>query len=917
MRLFGRERELATMLGFLDDVRTGRGGVLALCGQAGVGKSRLLQEITDRYGAGLRLVTVTGVEFEAALPYSGLQRLCEPLFGEIDGLSAAHAQALRRAFGQADANPAEADDSGLLLAVSVLALLSQAAAKAPVMWVVDDVAWIDEASRAVLTFLSRRIAAVPAGLVVIARDDEVLSPFGGVLLTVDGLPDAPARDLLMAAVARPLDPQVRDRIVAEARGNPLALLELPHSIAVTELAGGYSCPAEQSLPETVEAEFRRRLDELPVASSQLVMLSAADPTGDPALLWQAAVRLGIPAVAGTAAEATGLITFGTRVLFRHPLARSAAYHRDTAETRRAAHRALAAVTDPVRDPDRRAWHLALAATGPDELVAAELSRGASRARARGGAGAGAAFLEQAAYLTPDPRRRTSRLLEAAAAKRAAGAPTDAAALLAEAALGPRESRQVALTQALHARLAFDLRRDPDAMMMLLTAAEQAAPVDPVLARELLREAYAAAVFVGRYGTPDAISRIAAATVGLPPLVDSTPRELLFEGLLMEKLDGPAAATSLLRRGIHGYTDEPASQYTLGDLWLACGAALDCWDETAFLDIAQSQVRAIRDSGAIVSLPVALSYRSLIAVHEGKLDDAQQLVDEAARISDELGLPPMAYVDITIAAWRGDEARVERIAAAAEPDARSRKEGRLLTAIEYARALLLNGLGRHADAMTASAPAAMLDEMGFRPTVPPEFIEAAARSGRTDLAVPALRRLSRAVEGAPDRNWAMGMLTRCEALVTDDPDLADRRFRESVERFTATTLATEEARSRLLYGEWLQRAGRDEPARNMLRAAAERFTEIGAGAFANRAQRALAASGERPRHRNTRTGAPLTAQEQQVARVVAGGATTKEAANQLFLSPRTVDAHLRSIFAKLGVTSRRQLAERLAQAPSAD
>ncbi|GAB7039126.1 LuxR family transcriptional regulator [Catenuloplanes niger JCM 9533] len=907
------------MLNVFDAVQAGRGGVLAISGQAGVGKSRLVQEAVGRHGMDLRIITTTGAQFEAGLPYTALQQVCAPLLEDLGSLAAAHAEALSRAFALDRALPGRpmADDGFLTLGVGVQALLARAAARTPVIWVVDDVQWIDEASARILAFVARRIASTSAGLVVAARDDDVLASFGGASLRLAGLPDPEARDLLTAAVGTPLDPRVRDRIVAEARGNPLALLELPHAISTAGLVGGYGCPPHQPLPETLEAEFGRRLAALPEASSMLCLLAAAEPTGEAALLWQATARLGIPAAAGTAAEATGLVSFGAQVLFRHPLARAAAYHGGSDAQRRAAHRALADVIDPVRDPDRRAWHLASAATGPDEAVAAELARCADRARARGGAAAAAVFLEQAAHLTPDPRQRAGRLLAAAAAKRAAGWVPDATALLAEAARDPRDARQVALTEVLRARLAFDLRRDPDALMRLLTAGEHAVAVDAVLAREVLREAYAAVVFVGRYGTPDAGSRIAAATAVLPPVPEPSSRDLLFEGLFTERLDGPAAATAVLRRAVDRYTEEPASRYTLGDLWLACAATLECWDENAFREVAHNQLRAVRDSGAISSLPVALSYRALAHVYEGQFAEAQRLVDESHRIAADLGTPAMAYVDVTIAAWRGDQAAVEQIAAVATADATVRKEGRLLTAVEYARAVLLNGLGRYGEAMDVSARAALLDEVAFRTTVPGEFIEGAVGAGRVDLAVSAVQRLRRAVAGATDRDWAMGLLSRCEALVADDADLAEQRFQDAVARFSRTTLLTELARTQLLYGEWLRRAGRDAPARTALRAAYESLTALGAGAFAARARRELTAAGGRPRHSAARAGARLTDQERQVALVVAGGATSKEAAGQLYLSPRTVDAHLRSIFAKLGVTSRRQLAEALRRADATD
>ncbi|GAB7192130.1 LuxR family transcriptional regulator [Kineococcus sp. NUM-3379] len=918
MALHGRTDESAVLGNLLRAATGGSGGTLVVRGVAGIGKSVLVDHAVQATATtsrvrDLRVLRATGVEFEADLAFAGLHQLCSPLLEHLGELPAPQADALRSALGLGG-QPA-APEAALLVGAGLLALLAAAARVTPVVCVVDDVQWLDEASTKALAFAARRLDDVPVALLLVVRDGEpddepAAAQILGRLphLRLAGLRDRDARALLAAEVRAPIDPRVRDRVVAEARGNPLALVELPRTFSPAELAGGYGLPDDESVPAVLESSFRHRLMTLPAASLAFVTLAAAEPTGDPALLWRAVREAGLSPRAALPAEATGLLSVGTTVRFRHPLVRSAVYRAAGLSERRAAHRALALATDPQTDPDRRAWHLALAADGPDEEVAAELVRSADRAQARGGLAATGAFLERAAALSPDPARRAERLVSAAVAKRAAGAPEAAVELLAAAENGVLDVRQRAHVVVLRARTAFDRRRDADAVEGLLTAGRSVAAVDVDTARDVLLEAFAAAVYTGRFADRGLIPLIAGTLRSLPRPVDHRdPMEQLHEGFLAQVLHGPAVATPLLRAGVAQALSDVSGPLRTSSLWLVCSAAQETWDEASFRTIADRQLTGVRRAGAVASLPIALSYRALAHVHAGEFDAAQALVDECHRVAVELEVPPMLHVDVTISAWRGDDVRTAELLRKGMHDATVRQEGRLLTALEYAQTVLLNGQGRYAEALEVCRVPVELAPTTFQVWIPAEFVEAAVRSGHPDLAMPVLDRLRESARAAGS-DWAAGMLARCTALVTVGPE-AEASYRAAVEHLALTHAAPQLARTHLLYGEWLRREGRKREAREQLRTAHDAFSALGAAAFAARAARELAATGERARARGAgdpEQPAPLTAQELQVARLVGGGATSKEVAAELFLSPRTVDAHLRNIFAKLGVTSRRQL-----------
>ncbi|MEU2133191.1 AAA family ATPase [Streptomyces sp. NPDC018352] len=899
-RLIGREHESRMLDRLVARLDGGHGEAVVVRGEPGIGKTALLEAV--RSAPGPRVLEASGVEFETDFAFAALHQLCVPMLSGIDRLPQPQSAALEAAFGLSVGGVPDPFRVGL----AALSLLSETATKRPLLCVVDDAQWLDRASAQALAFAARRLRDEPVAFVFAMREESDRRELSGLReLPLSGLTAADARRLLATRVRAPLDGPVRDRIIAEARGNPLALLELPRT---ADLAGGFALPDTTTAADRVEAGFRARMRELPADTRMLVLAAAAEPTGNPLLLWRAAQALGIDIRATAPAEDAELLTIGTWVRFRHPLVRSGIYRSASAADRRAVHGALARATDDRTDPDRRAWHDALAATGPDEDLAGALERTAERARARGGIAAAAAFLAEAARLTPDPGLRADRALAAANAKRDVGAVDVASDLAAAAEAGPHDAARQVAAETLRARIAFDTRRNRAAVAKLLRAAQHTAGLDPASAREMFLETLAAAVFVGRFADRPRALDVAAAARALPPAPEpARPLDMLLDGLSIQVEKGFPAAAPQLRRAVDAYVRGETDEHGTGELWIACSAAMDLWDGPSWQVLAERQVRLSRLGGALPVLPVALSYRALAHIHTGEFDDASALVDEAYAIAAEVGVPGLVYVDVTLAAWRGDEQRTLHLAEFALPDAVEHCEGRLVTALEFARAVLYNGLGRYEAAMEAIRLPADLDEMGFLTCIPTEFVEAAARAGRADLAAPVLERLAE-VTRAAGTDWALGTERCARALLTDGP-AADDLYREAIIRLDRTDAGVHAARARLVYGEWLRRQGYRVEARTHLQAAHQALTSIGAHAFAARAAGELAATGEHVRKRTGDTPTRLTAQEFQIAKLVATGATSKEIGSQLFLSPRTIDAHLRNIFRKLGITSRRQLRDR--------
>ncbi|HEY2437108.1 MAG TPA: LuxR C-terminal-related transcriptional regulator [Solirubrobacteraceae bacterium] len=897
------EREVLERL--LEGVRGGQSRVLVMTGEPGVGKTALL-EFAIGSASGFRLARAVGVESEMELPFAALQQLCAPLLDRLDRLPVPQRDALQVAFGLSAGDAPDRFWVGL----AVLSLFSDAAEEQPLLCVVDDAQWLDRSSAQALGFVARRLLAESVALVLATRDPgEELE--GLQKLVLEGLPTGDAHALLGSAVRVPLDEQVRERIVAETRGNPLALLELPRALTPVELAGGFGLPDAPGLSGRIEDSFRRRLGSLSADTQRLLLVAAAEPVGDPVLVWRAAGRLGIGLEA--AADTDGLLGIGTRVTFRHPLVRSAVYRAASPDQRRAVHRALADATDSEVDPDRRAWHLAQSTPGPDEDVASELERSAGRAQARGGLAAAAAFLERAAALTPEPARRAKRALAAAQAEYQAGAFDASLGLLATAQAGPLDELQLAEVDLLHGQIAFASSRGSDAPPLLLKAARRLEPLDGRLAGETYLEALTAALLPGRPDSRGSVLEIARAARAAPRSSEpARASDLVLDGMARLITDGLDAAKPALRRALNALRrDDISREEGLRWSWIACGAAALLWDDEAWDAISMRFVQLARDAGALTVLPLALTTRTGMQLFAGDCAMAASLVEELAAVNEATGSSFAPYAELALLAFQGREPEASRLIQAATKEGVRRGDGQGLTFIQWTTAVLHNGLGRHQEAMAAAEQAAEDErDLWFSTWGVVELIEAAARSGKLELADDALGRLSHTT-AAGGTDWAHGIEARSRALVTEGKAAAPL-YREAIEALERTRVRGELARAHLVYGEWLHSEGRRADAREQLRRSRELFLKFGMEAFAERARVELEATGERARKRTVEARDELTSQEAQISRLAADGATNQEIAAQLFISPSTVDYHLRKAFRKLGVKSRHQLKQHVLQ-----
>jgi DNA-binding CsgD family transcriptional regulator len=875
---------------------------LVVRGEPGVGKTALLDYLAGR-ASGCLVARAAGVQSEMELAFAGLHQLCAPMLDRAESLPVPQREALRTVFGLS-AGPVP---DRFLVGLAVLGLLSETAGERPVICIVDDMQWLDHASAQALGFAARRLGADPVGLVFAARiTGQDLA--GLPELVVAGLAERDARELLASVLPGPLDAPVRDRIIADSHGNPLALLELPRGVTPGQLTGGFGVSEAVPLDGRIEESFGRQLDALPAQTRRLVQLAAADPSGDPVLVWRAAGRLAIGAGAAGPAVAAGLAEFGARVRFRHPLVRSAAYRSASVQTRQELHAALAGATDPAADPERRAWHRAQAAPGPDEEVAAELEQCAGRAQRRGGLAAAAAFLERSAGLTLDPGRRAGRALAAAQAKYQAGALDAALFLLAMAQAGPLDELQRARADLLRAQVAFASSHGRDAPPLMLSAAKQLEALDVGLARETYLEAFTAALFVGRLSPAVGDVARAARMAPAPPAPARAP-DLLLDGLALLVTEGYAAGTPALRRALLAFRSQDISaQEGLSWLWLAGLAAMAVWDDETWHILARRHVKLARDVGALSELPLAIRWRILLHTHAGELEQGAALIAEAQAVTDATGSQLGPHGALGVAAWRGREAEAIEIIQATMDDVTSRGEGRGVTS-QYAAALLYNGLGHYDKALAAAELACEYDDVGVLGWSLAELIEAAVRSGQPERASDALQRLSETTR-ASGTDWALGTEARSRALLSEG-QTAENCYREAIERLGRTRMRPAAARAHLLYGEWLRRQDRRQDARAELRTAHDLFTAMGVEAFAERALRELAATGDTVRKRTVQAVSELTAQEAHIARLAVDGRTNAEIGAQLFLSTRTVEWHLGKVYAKLGVGSRRELRRALA------
>nr|WP_106192491.1 LuxR family transcriptional regulator [Umezawaea tangerina] len=874
--LVGRDRETRRLDELVDAARAGRGGSLVLGGEAGIGKSALLAHAV-RAASGFRVLRAFGAEFEQELPYSALHQLCAPLLDRVAGLPDRRRDALHVAFGLAEGTP-----QPFQVGLAVLELVTAVGGEQPVLCVVDDAQWLDAASSQTMAFLARRVAADPVAVLLGLRLPATTEELTGLpRLAVAGLGDQDAKTLLAARYPFPLDDRVRDRLVAEADGNPLALLELPR-------AGGFALPAASSVPSRIEDGFRARLAGLPADARLLLTIACADPTGDPGLLWPAADALGVEVrTASAAAAATGLVEFAARIRFCHPLARSAVYRAAPDDVRRAAHGALAGATDPRTAPDRRAWHRAQACAGPDEDVAVDLERRASRARARGGVAAAAAFLERSVALSLDARRRTERTLTAARTCVEAGATGRAADLLATLDDAGLEEVHRARADLLRGRIAFTRPGDNDGPALTVSAARRLSTLDPDRARDCFLDALEMSLVVGRAGhVVDEVLRAARASAPAPSSPD------LLEALITLAERGFRASVPLLREALHAegsplWSRRPA---------LASMISIELWDSDTYCAIGERLLEEGRESGSPLLLRLAFAQQVYEAVFAGDLGRALAATAEEEAVADATGEPPLVHHRLHLAAMRGHRGEVRRLFR----EATTADTGQV-TNVHWTAALLHNGLADYPAALAAARAATEHGDIFLTGAALPELVEAAVTCGEPVVAERALEALTERT-GATGTAIGQGVTAYSRGLVTG----AEDDYREAVDRLADVTFRHYLGRAHLVYGEWLRRKGRRVDCLRELRAAHELFAAAGAEAFARRAAGELRAAGHRVQRRSAQAYETLTMQQVAVARLVASGATSNEVATQLFLSKRTVDAHLRTIFRKLGVTSRRQL-----------
>jgi DNA-binding CsgD family transcriptional regulator len=908
--LRGRSAECAVLDELLEDARAGQSGVLVLRGEAGIGKTALLEYAVDS-ASDLTVLRAAGVESEMELAFAALHQLCAPLLDQFDRLPGPQRDALQTTFALS-AGPVP---DRFFVGLAVLGLLSEVAEERPILCVVDDAQWLDEASAQTLAFVARRLLADSVAMLFATRDQgEELTDLPS--LRVEGLRGSDARALLVAMIPGRLDEAVVDELLAETRGNPLALLELPRGLTPAQLAGGFRLLGALSLSGRIEESFLKRLEALPAETQRLLLVAATEPLGDRALLGRAAERLGITGAALDPAESAGLAEIDTRVRFRHPLVRSAVYRAAEPEERRKVHRALAEATDAQVDPDRRAWHLAEATVGTDEGVAAELERAAGRAQARGGLAAAAAFLERAAALTPEPPRRAQRALAAAESEFGAGALDDALALLPIAETGGADDQQRGSVELLRARIAFALRRGSDAPPLLLKAAHDLETIDPRLARATYLEALSAAIFAGRLARGGGVVEVSKAALAGPPSPQPpAPSDLLLQGLAVRFTDGYAAGAPILKEAVRAFQETTGlpSQEVRG-LWFASRIAVDLWDEQAWTVLSTRHLDRIRAMGALTALPFALTTSSTLYSAFGDLREAMWCEEELRAAVEATGIAPVPYGALSLAALRGREAEFAELIRTTVSEAEARGEGLVLTVTERLSGLLYNGLGRYDAALAAVGETERYPNEGPAVLALSELIEAAVRCGQPEIAVGALERQTETTRAA-GTDWALGIEARCRALVSEG-DEAESLYREAMDRLGRTRGRVHAARAHLLYGEWLRRERRRVDAREQLRTAFEMFDAMGIEGFAGRAERELLATGEHARKRSVETRDDLTAQEAQVARLARDGLSNVEIGQRLFISQHTVRYHLTKVFSKLDITSRHQLGGVIPDTPTA-
>jgi DNA-binding CsgD family transcriptional regulator len=909
--LLDRRTERAAIERVVDAVRGGLSDALVLRGGPGVGKSTLLKYAVAA-APDLRVSAIAGLESEISLEFAGLHQLLVPFLPQLDGLPPPQRDALRAAFGQ-DAGP---PPERFLVGLAALTLLSRAGEAQPLLCIVDDAHWLDPESAQMLGFVARRLCADRVGFIAGVGEPAAQPVFEQLpTITVDGLPDAEARELLGLVVDGALSAQAVARILADTGNNPLALVELGTQYTADQLSGRAVRPEPLPLGQRLRDHFLRQVHRLPPDAQAFALLTAADPGGERGQLWRAAAQSGLDPDAASAETAkAGVLEFpGDSVRFRHPLLRSAVYHGASAVDRRHAHRALAQESHS----ELRVWHLAAAAVGPDEKLAAELQHTAERAGTRGGYAARAALLRRSADLTPDDARRAEREIALAEARLMAGDPVGAQNTLGGAL--PRLSGTTAHSQAqrLEGAIRFAQSNAAEAARILASASHALAG-DDRMARDTMLMALQAAIWAG----PAQTREIARAARAFPPvpLASASVADLLLEGYSARFTLGYQASVEPFRAAVAALLAEDLDP-AVGLRWFALGtaAAGSLWDDQAAFDLSDRWVKMARAAGAFTTLPVALAFHAVsecMAGHFREADMKWTLMREVLTMTrGPGGLGVDSRGNGLLLAYRGQltEARATGLGRVREPAARV-QGGPADTGL-YIVALADLFDGEYAAAMSSAQTVTDNDPAYTAEVTLPELIQAAVRAGDHEAAATAHKTLSeRALAaGTP---WALGLRARCEALLAEGAD-AEYCYLESLSQLKRCRMTVDLARAHLLYGQWLRRARRRRDARQELRTAHQMFAAMGADRLAEWAAAELRATGERARARTPQTTLDLTPQETRVADLAAAGASDSEIAAQLFISPSTVDYHLRKVFRKLNVTSRTQLAGHPRSGPGAD
>jgi DNA-binding CsgD family transcriptional regulator len=909
MPLLGRAAECRTVEGMVEAVSAGRGGALLVLGETGIGKTSLLDHAAGVAAIrGLAVQRAAGAETEAQLPFAALHQLLTPFLDRTDDLPPLRHAALATAFGLADGG----EPNVFVVGLAALALLEAAAAETPLVCLVDDAQWLDSATAAALALASRRLGSSRVGMIIAVREPvESQQPLRGLPeLELRGLSGGAVGRLIRSSVSGVVSDQVVSVLAAESGGNPSALLSQVSGLDATQLAGTRTLP--DPLPSTgnhLEEALIRRVRRLPDETRTLLLLLAAERAGDTRALVRAYGRLGIGDDAAGPAEQEGLVAVGERITFRHPALRGVIYGSANADERRRVHRVLAAVMRPGAEADERTWHRAAASMAPREAIARDLEEWAERMISRLEFRRAAELLSRASALTPDAAGRARRAIAAARAELEAGSPSRAQSLLAEITLHPDDA--VAQAQALRLRAAIGatLEDDPARPVRLLDAARALERIDVRQARDAYLEALIAAADAGGFGRGPDVLGTARATRDAPQVDPSkrVPADLLLDGFASVFLDGHRAAAASLRAAVDGMRASDAFSM----LGLGCRAAAELWDDEALRELASRRVELARSAGASSALPQALESLGACEAMSGRFDIAEAHFDEA----DVLTVTVLGTVQrdrrdswrLFVSAWRGREAEARMLGETAKRNAAARGLGGRMSLVHHALCVLELGQGRYAAALSAAKEALRSPTFFAGVATLPELAEAAVRGGAVDAAAAAADRLEESA-AAGGTEWGAGMLARTRALLAEG-DRAESLYIEAIEHLNRCRITPQLARARLLYGEWLRRERRARDAREELREAARMFRSMGAEAFAQRAEDELHASGEHLIARNPETFELLTAQELRIAELAGDGETNREIASRLYVSPRTVEYHLRKIFKKLGVSGRVELAKR--------